>query len=112
VGLIDLAALAVDRLAAGWRLPGAAAVLLLGLAIPTDLMARSQPLGPVQLETLHLRGIEAAAVDPLAAQLLALIVVVVLIDLVLQPLAMGQRLPAITGPAAGRRDLRHPDDNA
>ena len=54
LGLIYLAALAVDRLAAGWRLPGAAAVLLLGLAIPSDLLARSQPLGPLQLETLHL----------------------------------------------------------
>lgn len=35
VGLIYLAALAVDRLAASWRLPGAAAVLLLGFQIPT-----------------------------------------------------------------------------
>lgn len=54
LGLIYLAALAVDRLAAGWRLPGAVGVLLLGLAIPSDLLARSQPLGPLQLETLHL----------------------------------------------------------
>ena len=53
LGLIYLAALAVDRLAARWRLPGAAAVLLLGLAIPTDLLAHSQFLGPLQLETLH-----------------------------------------------------------
>ena len=46
MGLIYLAALALDRLAAHWRLPGAAAVLLLGLAIPTDLLARAQPVGP------------------------------------------------------------------
>lgn len=54
LGLIYLAALAVDRLAAHWRLPGAAAVLLLGLAIPTDLLGRAQPVGPLQFETLHL----------------------------------------------------------
>ena len=53
LGLIYLAALAVDRLAAHWRLPGAAAVLLLGLVIPTDVLTQSQPLGPVQVETLH-----------------------------------------------------------
>ncbi|MCP9831405.1 cation:proton antiporter [Synechococcus sp. JJ3a-Johnson] len=53
LGLMYLAALAVDRLAAGWRLPGAAAVLLLGLAIPSDLLARTEPLAPLQLETLH-----------------------------------------------------------
>ncbi len=53
LGLLYLAALALDQLAARWRLPGAAAVLLLGLAIPTDLLTRGQPLGPVQLETLH-----------------------------------------------------------
>ena len=54
LGLIYLAALAVDRLAAHWRLPGAAAVLLLGLAITTDLLGRAQPVGPLQFETLHL----------------------------------------------------------
>jgi cell volume regulation protein A len=53
LGLIYLAALALDRLAAGWRLPGAAAVLLLGLALPTRLLAQAQPVGPLQLETLH-----------------------------------------------------------
>lgn len=53
LGLIYLAALALDRLAARWRLPGAAAVLLLGLAIPTDLLTSSQPVGPLQLETIH-----------------------------------------------------------
>lgn len=53
LGLTYLAALAVDRLAARWRVPGAAAVLLLGLAIPTDLLTHSQPLGPTLLETLH-----------------------------------------------------------
>jgi cell volume regulation protein A len=51
LGLIYLVALAVDRLAAHWRLPGAAAVLLLGLAIPTDWLTPS--LGAVQVETLH-----------------------------------------------------------
>jgi cell volume regulation protein A len=51
LGLLYLAALALDRLAARWRLPGAAAILLLGLALPSHLVA--QPIGPVQLETLH-----------------------------------------------------------
>ena len=53
LGLIYLAALAVDRLAATWRLPGAAAVLLLGLVIPTEWLTKAQPLGPLQVETLH-----------------------------------------------------------
>lgn len=53
LGLIYLAALAVDHLAARWRLPGAAAVLLLGLALPSQLLTQAQPLGPLQLETLH-----------------------------------------------------------
>jgi len=53
LGLIYLAALAVDRLAANWRLPGAAAVLLLGLLIPTAWLTQAMPLGPVQVETLH-----------------------------------------------------------
>jgi potassium/hydrogen antiporter len=53
LGLIYLAALAVDRLAANWRLPGAAAVLLLGLVIPTDWLTQAQPLGPLQVESLH-----------------------------------------------------------
>ena len=53
LGLIYLAALAVDRLAAIWRLPGAAAVLLLGLLIPSAWLTQAQPLGSVQIETLH-----------------------------------------------------------
>ena len=53
LGLIYLAALAVDRLAAHWRLPGAAGVLLLGLALPTEWLSQAQPLGPLQVETLH-----------------------------------------------------------
>ena len=53
LGLLYLAALAVDRMAARCRVPGAAAILLLGLAIPTELVTQAQPLGPVQLETLH-----------------------------------------------------------
>ena len=40
-------------LAAHWRLPGAAAVLLLGLVIPTEWLTQAQPLGPLQVETLH-----------------------------------------------------------
>ena len=50
-------------------------------------------------ELPHLEGITAAAVEPLAEQLLALIFAVVLIGLVLQSLAMRQLLPAF---AAGR----------
>lgn len=53
LGMIYLAALGIDRLAAQWRLPGAAGVLLLGLAIPTDLVTRVEPLGPLQLESLE-----------------------------------------------------------
>lgn len=53
LGLIYLAALAVDRLAANWRLPGAAAVLLVGLVIPNEWLAQAQPPGPLQVETLH-----------------------------------------------------------
>jgi len=53
LGLIYLAALALDQLAARWRLPGAAAILLLGLLIPTDLVTQAQNLGAVQVETLH-----------------------------------------------------------
>jgi cell volume regulation protein A len=53
LGLIYLAALAVDRLAAHWRLPGAAAVLLLGLVMPTAWLSQDQSLGPLQVETLH-----------------------------------------------------------
>ena len=45
-------------------------------------------------ELPHLEGITAAAVEPLAEQLLALIFAVVLIGLVLQSLAMRQLLPA------------------
>ncbi|MFM7238162.1 MAG: hypothetical protein ACKOZN_00955 [Cyanobium sp.] len=41
LGLIYLAALAVDRLAATWRLPGVAAVLLLGLLIPTAWLTQA-----------------------------------------------------------------------
>lgn len=53
LGLIYLAALAADRLAARWRLPGAAAVLVLSLAIPDAWLSNAQGLGAVQLETLH-----------------------------------------------------------
>ncbi|MFM7229588.1 MAG: cation:proton antiporter [Cyanobacteriota bacterium] len=53
LGLIYLAALAADRLAACWRLPGAAAVLLLSLAIPDAWLSNAHGLGAVQLETLH-----------------------------------------------------------
>lgn len=53
LGLIYLAALAADRLAARWRLPGAAAVLVLSLAIPDAWLSNADGLGAVQLETLH-----------------------------------------------------------
>jgi len=53
LGLMYLAALAVDRLAAYGRLPGAAAVLLLGLSLPDAWLDYLQPVGPLQLETLH-----------------------------------------------------------
>ena len=54
LGLTYLMALALDRLAARWRLPGAVAILLLGLAIPSELVAGANPLGSLQLESLHL----------------------------------------------------------
>jgi NhaP-type Na+/H+ and K+/H+ antiporter len=44
-------------------------------------------------ELPHLRGISAEMVEPLGAQLLALLFVVVLADLVLQPLLMRRLLP-------------------
>lgn len=53
VGLIYLIALALDRQAAQWRLPGAAAVLLLGLAIPPNLMDLAPPVAPDRIEALH-----------------------------------------------------------
>ncbi len=53
LGLIYLAALAMDRLAAHWRLPGAAAVLLLGLVMPTAWLSQDQSPGPLQVESLH-----------------------------------------------------------
>lgn len=53
LGLLYLAALAVDRLAAYGRLPGAVGVLLLGLSLPTEWLHQYQPVGPLQLETLH-----------------------------------------------------------
>lgn len=53
LGLIYLAALAVDRLAAKLRLPGAVAVLLLGLILPTAWLDQSQLLDSVHEETLH-----------------------------------------------------------
>lgn len=53
LGLIYLAALAADRLAARWRLPGAAAVLVLSMDIPDAWLSNAHGLGAVQLETLH-----------------------------------------------------------
>jgi cell volume regulation protein A len=53
LGAIYLLALAVDRLAASLRLPGAAAILLLGLVIPSDWLTQSQWLDAVHVETLH-----------------------------------------------------------
>ncbi|WP_231598252.1 cation:proton antiporter [Synechococcus sp. CBW1002] len=53
LGAIYMLALAVDRLAANLRLPGAAAILLLGLVIPSDWLTQSQWLDAVHVETLH-----------------------------------------------------------
>ena len=53
LGVIYLTALALDHLASRWRLPGAAAVLLLGLALPTDVVSQAHVLGALQVETLH-----------------------------------------------------------
>jgi cell volume regulation protein A len=53
LGLIYLAALALDRLAERLKLPAAAAILLLGLALPSDILAQAQPVGPLQVETIH-----------------------------------------------------------
>lgn len=53
LGLIYLVALAVDRLAAKLRLPGAVAVLLLGLILPTAWLDQSQLLDSVHEETIH-----------------------------------------------------------
>jgi NhaP-type Na+/H+ or K+/H+ antiporter len=46
-------------------------------------------------ELTHLRGIQSTALEPLAAQLLALIFVVVLSDLLLQTFLMRRLLPLI-----------------
>lgn len=54
LGLIYLAALALDRLAGRLRLPAAVAILLLGLALSSHVVARGNPLvGLVQAETIH-----------------------------------------------------------
>lgn len=53
LGLIYLAALTLDRLAERLRVPAAVAILLLGLAIPDAVLTQSQPLGALQLETIH-----------------------------------------------------------
>lgn len=52
LGFVYLAALAVDRLAAKLRLPGAAAILLLGLTI-SQAMAGIHHVQNIQVETLH-----------------------------------------------------------
>ena len=53
LGLIYLSALMLDRLAERLRLPAAVAILLLGLAIPSNVLPQAQPLGSLQLETIH-----------------------------------------------------------
>jgi len=53
LGLIYLAALALDRLAERLKLPAAIAILLLGLALPSGLLTQAQPFGPVEVETIH-----------------------------------------------------------
>lgn len=52
LGLIYLAALALDRLAERLRLPAAAAILLLGLALH-DLLASWHPISSLQVETVE-----------------------------------------------------------
>ena len=113
LGLIYLAALAVDRLAAAWRLPGAAAVLLLGLLIPTELLTQAQPLGPLQVETLHrvslallifyaglktdlrrIRGMTAAGLRLGCGGVLITVAVAALALLLLAPLVPGGVPPA------------------
>lgn len=113
LGLIYLAALAVDRLAANWRLPGAAAVLLLGLVIPTEWLTQAQPLGPLQVETLHrvslallifyaglktdlrrIRGMTAAGLRLGCGSALITVAITALALLLLAPLLAGGLLPA------------------
>jgi cell volume regulation protein A len=113
LGLIYLGALAVDRLAATWRLPGAAAVLLLGLGIPADWLTQAQPLGPVQVETLHrvslallifyaglktdlrrIRGITAAGLRLGFGGVLITVAITALALLLLAPLVPGGVPPA------------------
>lgn len=53
LGLIYLAALALDRLAERLNVPAAIAILLLGLALPSAILAQAQPFGPLQVETVH-----------------------------------------------------------
>lgn len=53
LGLIYLAALALDRLAEHLRVPSAVAILLLGLALPSAILAQAQPISPIEVETLH-----------------------------------------------------------
>jgi len=113
LGLIYLAALAVDRLAAAWRLPGAAAVLLLGLLIPTEWLTQAQPLGPLQVETLHrvslallifyaglktdlrrIRGMTAAGLRLGCGGVLITLAITALAFLLLAPLLLGGLPPA------------------
>ena len=115
LGLIYLAALAVDHLAANWRLPGAAAVLLLGLVIPTEWLTQTQPVGPLQVETLHrvslallifyaglktdlrrIRGMTAAGLRLSCGGVLITVAIAALSLLLLSPL-LAEGLP----PAAG-----------
>jgi cell volume regulation protein A len=113
LGLIYLAALAVDRLAAAWRLPGAAAVLLLGLLIPTEWLMQAQPLGSLQVETLHrvslallifyaglktdlrrIRGMTAAGLRLGSGGVLITLAITALALLLLGPLLLGGLPPA------------------
>lgn len=113
LGLIYMAALAVDRLAASWRLPGAAAVLLLGLVIPTEWLTEAQSLGPLQVETLHrvslallifyaglktdlrrIRGMTAAGLRLGCGGVLITVAITALALLLLAPLLSGGLPPA------------------
>jgi len=114
VGLLYMAALTVDRLAAQWRLPGAGAVLLLGLVIPTEWLTQAQPLGPLQVETLHrvslallifyaglktdlrrIRGMTAAGLRLGCGGVLITVVITALALLLLAPLLASGLPPAV-----------------
>ena len=71
-------------------------LLLLGLLVKPAALLTVLPLGlavSITEELPNLRGVAPALTEPLGAQLLALLFVVVLADLLLQPLLMRRLLP-------------------